>query len=127
MRRMLGLLGGLALLAASVALPAPMYGDDTATEETTAEAAPAEAAAVEVAVRDDRFVGARITVPAGTTVTWVHKGNNAHTISALDDSFDSGTLQRDETFSYTFTEPGVYQYLCRQHLLQGMRGTITVE
>ncbi len=92
-----------------------------------AEDTESEAATVEVSVRDDRFADARLAVAPGTTVTWVHKGNNLHTISATDGEWDSGTLQRSETFSFTFTEPGVYPYLCRQHLLQGMRGTITVE
>ena len=84
-------------------------------------------AVVEVIVLDDRFSQARLTVKAGTTVTWVHKGNNFHTTSATEGAWDSGTIQRGDTFSYTFTDPGTYAYLCRQHLLQGMRGTITVE
>ena len=111
MPKLVGLLTLLAVLLGSAAFAQPTDADD---------------AAVEVAVRDDRFTDARLTVPVGTTVTWVHKGNNTHTISALDDSFESGLLSRGDTFSQTFTEPGTYQYLCRQHLLQGMRGTITV-
>ena len=111
MRQVLGLLTLLAVLVGSAAITQPTSAED---------------AGAEVAVRDDRFSDARITVPVGTTVTWVHKGNNTHTVAALDDSFDSGLLSRGDTFSQTFTEPGTYQYLCRQHLLQGMRGTITV-
>ena len=122
MRQMLGLLTLLTVLVGSAAIAQPARAEDA--EATDAEAAEA---GVEVAVRDDRFVDARITVPVGTTVTWVHKGNNAHTISGLEDGFDSGLLSRGDTFSQTFTEPGTYEYLCRQHLLQGMRGTITVE
>jgi len=87
----------------------------------------AEDAAVEVTIRDDRFTDSRLTIPAGTTVTWTHKGNNSHTVSPLDGDWESGPLTRGESFSYTFPEPGTYPYLCRQHLLQGMRGTITVE
>ncbi len=91
------------------------------------QSASGEDATAEVTIRDDRFTDARLTVAAGTTVTWTHKGNNQHSVSALEGDWDSGLLMRGETFSYTFTEPGVYAYLCRQHLLQGMRGTITVE
>jgi plastocyanin len=121
MRQMLGLVTLLTVLMGSAAIAPPTHAED-------ADAPAADAAAtVEVTVRDDRFREARVTVPVGTTVTWVHQGNNSHTISALDGSFDSGLLIRDDTFSHTFAEPGTYQYVCRQHLLQGMRGTITVE
>ena len=82
---------------------------------------------VEVLVRDDRFTESRLTIAVGTTVTWVHKGHNLHTISAVDGMWDSGTVQHGESFSFTFDRPGTYAYFCRQHLLQGMRGTITVE
>ena len=91
---------------------------------------PDESAAPQVAevlVLDDRFVQSRLTVKPGTTVTWVHRGNNFHTSSATDGGWDSGAIQRGDTFSFTFTEPGSYPYLCRQHILQGMRGTISVE
>ena len=81
----------------------------------------------EVTIRDDRFVAARLTVAVGTTVTWVHSGHNTHTVSALEDDWSSGLLTRGDHFSYTFTEPGTFPYLCQQHLLQGMRGVITVE
>ena len=91
---------------------------------------PDESAAPQVAevlVLDDRFVQSRLTVKPGTTVTWVHRGNNFHSSSAIDGGWDSGAIQRGDTFSFTFMEPGSYPYLCRQHVLQGMRGTISVE
>jgi plastocyanin len=122
---MLGLLTLAGLLLGSVALAGPVNAEDGA--EGSAEESVEQSSSVEVAVRDDRFVSARLTVPAGTTVTWTHRGNNSHTVSAVDGTFESGTLERDDSFSFTFDTPGTYQYLCRQHLLQGMRGTITVE
>ena len=82
--------------------------------------------AVRVAMVDDRFTPARATVKAGTTVAWVHSGSNFHTATGLDGSWDSGNLQRGDTFSFTFNTPGTYRYICRQHVLNGMQGTITV-
>ena len=128
LRRLLRSLMLLTLVTgATLALAQPTQAE----EDTEPIAAVVEVAVavveVAVAVRDDRFADARITIAAGTIVTWTHKGNNLHTVSATEGLWDSGTLQRDETYSFTFTEPGVYTYLCRQHLLQGMRGTITVE
>lgn len=80
-----------------------------------------------VMMLDDRYGPARLTVKTGATVTWIHSGNNLHTATALDGSWDSGSLERGQTFSFTFSAPGTYSYICRQHLLQGMRGTIIVE
>lgn len=60
-------------------------------------------------------------------MTWVNQGTNLHTISSLNAEWESGNLENGERFSFTFTRPGSYAYICRQHLLQGMRGTIVVE
>jgi FtsP/CotA-like multicopper oxidase with cupredoxin domain len=76
---------------------------------------------------DNRFVPTRLTVAAGSTVTWSNHGNNAHTVTSFDGLWDSGTLLHDDQFSFTFTTPGTYRFICRQHLLQGMGGVITVE
>ncbi len=91
--------------------------------------APAQPAAsgAQVTMLDDRFNSSRITVTAGTTVTWVNNGNNLHDTSSLDGLWTSGSFPRGQTFSYTFDKPGTYQYLCRQHLLNGMVGTIVVQ
>ncbi len=63
-----------------------------------------------------------ITVPVGTTVVWnnLDLPGTAHTVTSLQDLFDSDALS---PFSYTFTEPGVYNYRCTIH---GMRGMVTV-
>jgi len=37
-----------------------------------------------VMMQDNYFSPANITVPAGTTVTWVHSGNNPHTTTSYD-------------------------------------------
>ena len=127
MRRIVKAFLTLVVLAGAVlALVQPAAADEAVVEEAVVEAV-AEGTVVEVAIRDDRFTDSRLTIAAGTTVRWVHKGNNTHTVSPLAGDWESGVLSRGDRFSYTFTEPGTYQYLCRQHLLQGMRGVITVE
>ena len=127
MRRMVkSLLTLLVLAGAALALVPPAAADEAVVEEAVVEATVA-GPVVEVAVRDDRFTDSRLTIAAGTTVSWVHKGHNTHTVSSFGGDWESGVLSRGESFSYTFTGPGTYQYLCRQHLLQGMRGTVTVE
>jgi FtsP/CotA-like multicopper oxidase with cupredoxin domain len=106
------------------ATPAPA---PSASPAATLTAATTSDGSVEVVMRDDRFVASRTTVKAGTTVTWSNQGNNSHDTSSLDGLWSSGAFPKGESFSVTFDTPGTYQYLCRQHLLQGMRGVITVE
>lgn len=76
-------------------------------------AAPAGAQQVEMA--DDVFRPALLTVPVGTKVTWVNKGHKAHTVVSNDKLFDSGLVDVDEQFSYTFSAPGTYSYHCAPH------------
>ncbi len=52
-----------------------------------------------------------------------------HTVTADDGSFDSGTLNGGQSFSYTFEQPGEYPYYCALHGAPGgvgMAGTVTV-
>jgi plastocyanin len=65
------------------------------------------------------------TVKVGTTVTWVNKDSTTHTVTSLGSNlFDSGDLPLGASFSYTFTQPGTYQYYCTIH--PWMKGTIVV-
>jgi plastocyanin len=48
----------------------------------------------------------------------------AHTVTADDDSFDSGQLAKNASFSHTFTEVGVVPYHCENH--PQMTGKVTV-
>jgi plastocyanin len=92
--------------------------------------APSVGAQEEVTVRmeDNFFAPANITVEPGTTVTWVQSGNNPHTTTSYDGLWDSGMLPggSGQTFSFTFEEPGTYDYFCIPHEDLGMVGTVTV-
>ena len=83
---------------------------------------------ITVNMEDNSFEQADITVPTGTTVTWVQTGNNPHTTTSYDGLWDSGMLAggSGESFSYTFDEPGSYTYFCIPHENQGMVGSVTV-
>ena len=87
--------------------------------------APDEArAATEVSVVDVAFEPADIEVPVGTTVDWTNEDPFAHTVTARDGAFDSGTMDGGGTFSQTFYEPGTFEYFCAIH--PSMTGTVTV-
>jgi plastocyanin len=82
----------------------------------------------EVAALDDVFRPADLRVEPGTTVTWSNDGRNPHTVTADDEAFDSGNLDRGDTFSFTFPEPGRFSFHCRYHGApgRGMAGQILV-
>jgi plastocyanin len=83
--------------------------------------------ATKVAMVDNRFQPASLTVPRGTTVAWLNNGANVHTVSARDGSTDSGAIAPGKAFLQVFDKPGIYQFICRQHLLNGMTTTVTVQ
>jgi LPXTG-motif cell wall-anchored protein len=75
-------------------------------------------------IEDFFFSPVNMTVAPGTTVTWVNNGQSPHTSTADDGTWDSGTLQPGESFSFTFRQAGTYTYHCTIH--PNMTGTITV-
>jgi len=60
-------------------------------------------------------------------VAWINNGTNLHTATAFDGSFESGTIDAGKAWTFTFTRPGTNQFFCRQHLLNGMAGTVIVQ
>jgi plastocyanin len=57
-------------------------------------------------------------------VTWTNLDGVAHTVTADDGSWGSGTLGQGATYSHVFTSPGTYTYHCAIHPF--MTGTVTV-
>ncbi len=71
------------------------------------------------------FQPENITVNVGTTVTWINKDSvEIHNVFEDTGVFGSPDLNYNDTYSQTFTEPGVVGYHCTYH--EGMVGTITV-
>jgi plastocyanin len=63
-------------------------------------------------------------IQPGTWVTWSNDGQDAHTVTALDGSFDSGNLDPSEGYSWYFDQPGTFEYVCALH--PWMKGKIIV-
>jgi len=85
-------------------------------------AAPASA----VSIDNFTFGPQSVTVKAGTTVTWTNKDDIPHGIASANNAFTkSKALDTDDSYSFTFTTPGIYQYFCYIH--PHMTGTIVVE
>ena len=71
----------------------------------------------ELSVKIDNFTfnPQRITVKAGTTVTWTNGDDIPHTVTSSAKLFKSKVLDTDDKFSFTFATPGVYEYFCSLH------------
>jgi len=85
----------------------------------------AAAATAHVTTRGSIFDPLEVTINAGDTVEWDQNDITEHTVTSLDNLFDSGDLESDETFSYTFNTAGTYGYYCVIHGF-GMSGSIIV-
>ena len=70
---------------------------------------------VEIKIDNFSFMPGDITVPAGTTVTWVNHDDVPHTVRTPDGSIKSKALDTDDKFSMTFDKPGTYEYFCSIH------------
>ena len=65
-----------------------------------------------------------VVIGVNNTVQWVNNDTAPHTVTATDHSFDSGNLNPGDTWTYTFTKPGTYTYVCTYH--PWMKGTVIV-
>jgi amicyanin len=70
------------------------------------------------------FTPATLTVMVGDTVTWTNHDEEPHTVVANDGSFHSPGLDNNATYSFTFTNPGTFDYTCGIHPF--MHGTVVV-
>jgi plastocyanin len=77
-----------------------------------------------IEISDFSFAPAQLTVPVGTTVTWVNDDEEPHTVADSNTLFRSHALDTGDEFSFTFTTPGTFQYFCTIHA--HMVGTVVV-
>jgi plastocyanin len=68
-----------------------------------------------VTIKDMAFSPATVEVAIGTTVTWTNEDFISHTATSRTGIFDSGTMSKGSTFSYTFTAAGNFEYYCIPH------------
>lgn len=99
--------------------------DDADDDADAAEADDGGAGGDVVAMTFFNFAPDVLTVPVGTTVTWVNEDTVLHTATADDGSFDVETPGEGDEGSHTFDEAGEFTYFCEVHA--SMTATITVE
>ena len=98
----------------------------TSTSSTTLTTTQTSVSKFTVTISNFAFSPAQLNINTGDTVTWTNKdGVNHPIVSDTANIFNSGNLDPNATFSYTFTTAGTYKYHCSIH--PSMTGTITVK
>jgi plastocyanin len=129
LRKHRALLAAGVLLLAGCSAPRPdahpsatMRPGTGATPSITAP--PAAASGNQVTIDGFAFAPATLTVSAGTTVTWINRDEEPHTVAASDGSFHSPGMGTGASFTHTFSTAGTFDYLCSIHPM--MHGTVVV-
>ncbi len=113
-----------AVLLAGAAVAGCSDDDDgattTAQTESTTEteeggASAQEQVTVDIVSIDEAFQPSSATVTAGGDVSWVNADDVAHTTTADEGAWDSGTLEPGAEFTFSPDEPGTYSYGCSIH------------
>lgn len=129
------LVAAAAVVLAATAAVAGCSDDDDASPATTdvtegsatddSGGSAAEQVAVDIVDIEQAFEPATITVAAGGEVTWGNADDIAHTATAEDGTWDSGSIEPGGEFTFTADEPGTYSYICSFH--PNMQGELVVE
>jgi plastocyanin len=65
-----------------------------------------------------------VEVESGTIVTWTNGDNIVHTVTDVNNKFDSNLIPPNESWSHTFDIGGLYNYYCTIH--PWMKGMVKV-
>src|SRR5438034_9406525 len=81
----------------------------------------------EIAIDNFKFAPPTLTVAPGTAVTWSNHDEEPHNIVNIDQPrrFRSPAIDGGEKFTFVFSEPGTYKYICAVH--PHMEGTVVVK
>lgn len=68
-----------------------------------------------VEIRDFAFVPATLRVRPGDRITWINRDIAPHTVTAADESWDSGEMAQGARYTHTVTAGQTNDYFCRFH------------
>jgi plastocyanin len=77
-----------------------------------------------ITINSFAFTPKKLTVKAGTTVTWTNQDQTIHSIVCPELKLRSTPLDTNDSFSYTFSKAGNYDYICGVHPF--MKGQVVV-
>jgi plastocyanin len=112
----------------TVDLRPPACGDATAGGQSGGSQPDPATSEIVVRIFDFGFEPAELTIAAGSTVIWANTGAVQHTtVSRIDGEliWDSNIMEAGDIYSFTFTEPGAYDYICGIHPTMTARIVVT--
>ena len=112
-------------LAVATWAPAGQSGTGVTAGQMAQPVAATAQTGPQIEITKHKYSRPTLTVPAGTTVTWLNRDEDVHTVVSTTQAFRSAGLETDEAYSYRFAKPGVYEYFCTLHPL--MTGKVIVK
>ena len=79
----------------------------------------------QVTIANFAYAPSNIQVSVGATVSWTNQDSAPHTVTFKNGMKDSGWLRQGQSFSYTFTTPGTFDYYCTVHPTMVARVIVT--
>ena len=101
----------LTLATASAALAAPTETHQSAGGKVD-----------DVSIQNSAYNPASVQISTGDTVKWTNMDSTAHTVTGS--IFESGNINKGQSYQFQFTKPGTYSYTCSIH--PTMKGTVIV-
>ena len=108
----------------TTAAPATTSTEATTTSESAETTAAPTSPTLSISIAGFNFSGDE-TGSLGDTVQVTNSDNVGHTWTETEGAFHSGVLSSGDSFTFTFDQPGTYDYFCQIH--PEMTGTITIE
>ncbi len=119
-----GMTGSITVITQGQNTPTPAPTNTPQPTNTPAPTnTPGGAQVVQVNIQTYAFQPQNITIQAGTIVRWTNLDNDTHTATSPG-NFNSGNLTQGQSWEYTFSTAGTYNYFCAIH--PAMTGSITV-
>jgi plastocyanin len=108
--------------------------DKKSSTSTPSTGAQTEQQVAEVKITAGGFAPATVKVKQGTQVRWTNDDDTPHRVisdphpthNTLDDLDSEDTLNKNDTFAYTFTETGTFTYHAEEDSVK-FKGTVIVE
>ena len=113
------------ILTVACAPSQPSSNSNTEKAITTAPSSQQSNEQATVSIKDFKFAPQDIVVKAGTTVVWTNEDSVSHTVESSDGTLKSDELSKGDTYKFTFTKSGKYDYKCGIH--PSMHGSVTVQ
>ena len=112
-------------LAAAFALAGGIAFAQSASPSPGASPAPVASPASVVHIKNFAYSPESVTIKPGQSVRFVEEDETAHTVTATDKSFDSGNLDKGQSWTHVFAAEGTYAYVCAYHPM--MKGKVVVK